>query len=213
MSETKSTTPGNKAKREHWERIYREKGPDEVSWTQNIPSPSLQFVDALQLPKNARIIDVGGGDSKLVDHLLERGFQNLSVLDISEAALQKAKARLGERAEEVNWIVSDVLEHKAEKPYDLWHDRATFHFLTDPERIREYVDLVERSTSKGLLIATFSDRGPEKCSGLPVEQYDEEKMDALFSKAFRKHEVWREVHVTPDGKEQEFLFYTALRKE
>ncbi len=189
MTETKSTNTGNKTKKDHWEHIYREKGPDEVSWTQAIPSSSLQFIDVLNLSRNARIIDVGGGDSNFVDHLLERGFQNLSVLDISETALEKAKTRLGERADQVNWIVSDVLEHSPERAYDIWHDRATFHFLTDPERIREYVDLVERSTNKGLLIATFSDRGPEKCSGLPVEQYDEEKMEALFSKAFRKHEA------------------------
>lgn len=198
--------------KEHWESIYKEKGPQEVSWTQEVPTPSLKFIERVGLPKDASIIDIGGGDSKLVDHLLERGYEDLSVLDLSEKALSKAKERLGGRAEEVDWIASDVLEFEPQRTYDLWHDRATFHFLTEKEQTDRYLKLVEKAASNYLLIATFSDRGPEKCSGLPVERYDEEKLERLFGEHFEKMETWRETHVTPGGKEQEFLFYTAVRK-
>lgn len=198
--------------KDHWEKIHRSKSSEEVSWAQDVPEPSLRFIDRLQLSANAAIIDIGGGDSKLVDYLLEKGYQNLSVLDVSEAALNKAAQRLGDRAQEVDWIVSDIMAFEPQRKFDLWHDRATFHFLTEQEQVNRYVRLVENSVDRFLMIATFSDNGPEKCSGLPVEQYDEQKIERLFSENFSTRNTWREIHKTPQGAEQEFLFYTAERR-
>lgn len=197
--------------KDHWEKIYQEKNPKEVSWTQEKPKGSLDLIHELELPKDASIIDIGGGDSKLVDFLLEEGFKDLSVLDLSAKALEKAKKRLGDRAERVEWIVSDVTEFVPSRSYELWHDRATFHFLTDPASIQRYVELVERAVNLYMLIGTFSDNGPEQCSGLPVEQYDEEKIEQTFSNGFQILKHWRETHKTPQGAEQEFIFAAFQR--
>lgn len=197
----------------HWEEIYKKKGPQEVSWTQEKPEGSLNFIHELELPQDAPIIDIGGGDSKLVDFLLKEGYTDLSVLDLSAKALEKAQERLGENAEQVEWIVSDATEFDPSRVYDLWHDRATFHFLTEDENIQRYVRLVEKAVRKYMLIGTFSDRGPEKCSGLPVEQYDEEKLERTFSRTFELIKTWREIHITPKGDEQEFVFAAFQRAE
>ena len=129
-------------RREHWETVYETKNPSEVSWTQENPKTSLDLIHSFGLPKTAKIIDVGGGDSRLVDFLLEEGFENISVLDISAKALEKAKTRLGAKADKVNWIVSDITEFKPTTTYDLWHDRAAFHFLTSEEDISKYLNIV-----------------------------------------------------------------------
>ncbi|MFB6257375.1 MAG: trans-aconitate 2-methyltransferase [Flavobacteriales bacterium] len=195
----------------HWEKIYKEKGPQEVSWTQEKPEGSLSFIHERALPQDAAIIDVGGGDSKLVDFLLNEGYTDLSVLDLSAKALEKAQERLGETAQRVEWIVADATEFNPSRIYDFWHDRATFHFLTESALIQRYVQLVEQAVRKYLLIGTFSDQGPEKCSGLPVEQYDEEKIERTFSKAFDLIKTWREIHITPKGEEQGFIFAAFQR--
>ena len=193
--------------KQHWENIYSTKQAHEVSWTEEVPSVSLSFIHQAKPAKNARIIDVGGGDSKLVDCLLAEGFQNISVLDISEAAIERAKKRLGEKADQVHWIVSDVLSFQPSKPYDLWHDRAAFHFQTESDQINQYVDLVKNSVMGTLIIGTFSTDGPTKCSGLLIQQYTEVGMKEKFEAAnFKNIECKREDHITPMGGQQNFVF-------
>lgn len=195
-------------KKQHWENIYENRAPDEVSWYQATPSTSLDFVRRLKLPKSANIIDVGGGESFLIDYLLEKGFENITMLDISDAAIRHARQRVGGQAKQVNWLVTDVLEYEPEVQYDFWHDRATFHFLTNEEDIQKYVALVYRAVrSKGhLVIGTFSDAGPQRCSGLEIHQYSEQLMERQFSPYFRKVESRRIDHVTPFNTVQNFLF-------
>lgn len=190
----------------HWENIYATKTPNEVSWTQEIPQTSLHFLGKLALPTNARIIDVGGGDSKLVDYLIQNGYTNMSVLDISAHAIERAKKRLGDKASLVNWIISDINDFNPEGMYDWWHDRATFHFLTDEKAIKLYVQKVAQHAHR-LLIGTFSVDGPLKCSGLPITQYSESTMQALFQNAgFVSTGCERVNHTTPMGTSQNFLF-------
>ncbi len=197
----------------HWETIYAEKRPEEVSWTQDVPQHSLEIIRELDLPKTASIIDIGGGDSKLVDFLLEDGYENVSVLDISANAIERAKERLGpEKAEKVNWIVSDVLTFEPNQQYDLWHDRATFHFLTDKSAIQNYVRLTAKAVRQYLVMGTFSDNGPEKCSGLTISQYNETTLTDLFADHFQKVQCNRKVHQTPFQTDQEFLFCSFEKK-
>ncbi|HEY0744805.1 MAG TPA: class I SAM-dependent methyltransferase [Chryseosolibacter sp.] len=192
----------------HWNNIYASKSSDEVSWTQEIPATSLQFLHSFNLRKDAAIIDVGGGESKFVDFLLAEGFTNITVLDISEQALNKAKARLGEKASGVNWVVSDITEYVPLQKFDVWHDRATFHFLTTKAQIEKYVLLAERSiTSNGFMaIGTFSENGPKKCSGLDIKQYSESDLEAALTYYFRKLKCIHEDHITPFNTTQNFLF-------
>lgn len=152
----------NLQRKKHWETVYETKNPDEVSWTQEIPKTSLAFIHSLGLDKSAKIIDIGGGDSKLVDFLLDQGFENITVLDISEKALEKAKIRLVEKAKKVTWIVSDILDFEPTETYDVWHDRAAFHFLTTDEEIEKYKSIVNKSVDGFLIIGTFSENGPLK---------------------------------------------------
>lgn len=196
----------------HWEHIYQTKSPEEVSWTQQIPEISLKFIHTLNLPKPAKIIDVGGGDSKLVDYLLEEGYENISVLDISSKALEKAKNRLGNQAEKVTWIVSDILEFQPDTTYDLWHDRATFHFLTQNDEIKQYLAITKKVVKDYLVMGTFSDQGPDKCSGLDIRQYSENQLEAVFGDAFTKINCQRTDHVTPSGDAQNFLFCSFRKK-
>jgi hypothetical protein len=197
----------------HWENIYQEKGPDEVSWTQEVPETSLAFIRNMNLAADAAIIDIGGGDSKLVDWLLAEGYQNLTVLDISATALDKAKARLGaEKAQKVTWIHEDIINFQPEQKYDVWHDRATFHFLTDDVAVQQYKLLTQQAVSQYMIIGTFSDNGPDKCSGLPIRQYDERALSELFFPAFEKLHCKREIHLTPTQASQEFLF-CSFRKQ
>ena len=197
----------------HWENIYQQKGPDEVSWTQEVPETSLAFIRNMNLPADAAIIDIGGGDSKLVDWLLEEGYQNITVLDISATALNKAKTRLGpEKAEKVTWLHQDIINFQPEQKYAVWHDRATFHFLTDEVAIQQYKLLTQQAVSQYMVIGTFSDNGPEKCSGLPIKQYDERALSELYFPAFEKLHCKRETHLTPTQASQEFLF-CSFRKQ
>jgi len=192
--------------KQHWETIHSSKKNNEVSWWQDIPETSLNFIHGFNLPKTASIIDIGGGDSKLVDCLLEEGFENVTILDISSKALDRAKSRLGKKAGIVKWITSDITEFHPETKYDLWHDRATFHFLTQLSQIEKYVNLAARSVEKFLTIGTFSDNGPDKCSGLEVKQYNEEQLQNTLLKEFEKIKCITEDHITPFNTNQNFLF-------
>jgi len=200
-------------RKSHWENVFRSKSPEEVSWTQEVPETSLVLIRQLKLPKTAAIIDVGGGDSRLVDHLLDEGFTNITVLDISGKALDKAKHRLGDRTPLVNWVVSDILEFKPSAQYDLWHDRATFHFLTEVDEIRKYINIATKHISGHLTMATFSDEGPDTCSGLLVKKYSEELLAEELSRGFIKVKCIKKDHTTPFQNKQNFLFCTFRRSQ
>ena len=199
-------------RKNHWEKIYAEKSLSEVSWYQPIPEPSLGWISELNIAKDSTIIDVGGGDSFLVDFLLEKGFTQLSVLDISSGALQRAKHRIGVRSDEVCWIESDVLAFNPSEGYKLWHDRAAFHFLTDESHIQKYVELTSNFVSSNLIIGTFSKAGPLKCSGLEISQYDENSLLDQFSEVFNLVNCRTEDHLTPFDTKQNFLFCKLKRK-
>lgn len=192
----------------HWENIYQTKPLHDVSWYQPIPETSLSFFREMNVPKTAKIMDAGGGDSYLVDHLLSLGYQDITVLDISETALTRAKQRLGDKADQVYWIVADVAEFSPVKKYDVWHDRAAFHFLTDEEDINLYVQTVQKSiTPRGLLIlGTFSEQGPKKCSGIEIKQYSEDGLIARFSSCFSAIKCFKTDHKTPFDTVQNFIF-------
>ncbi|MCG2418661.1 class I SAM-dependent methyltransferase [Aequorivita sp. F47161] len=196
----------------HWETVYETKTPEQVSWTQEIPKTSLDFVHSFKLDKTAKIIDIGGGDSKLVDSLLDEGFENITVLDISAKALEKAQKRLGDKAKKVTWIVCDITTFKPATEYDLWHDRATFHFLTTPKQIEKYKEIVTNAVKGFLVIGTFSENGPLKCSGLEITQYSQEKLTAEFIDTFEKISCLTEDHKTPFDTFQNFLFCSFKRK-
>ena len=193
-------------RQQHWQRIYTEKQPEEVSWTQAVPETSLALIQSFGVAHDAAIIDIGGGDSRLVDHLLEAGYTNISVLDISAAALERAKARLGENAAKVTWIVSDILAFKPATTYTVWHDRAAFHFLTEPAQVQHYAELAKSAVKGYMAIGTFSDNGPLKCSGLPISQYNEAGITSVFEAGFTKVKCFTEDHTTPFNTTQNFLF-------
>lgn len=199
--------------RNHWEQVYATKTPEQVSWTQAKPQTSLNFIHSAGVDTSASIIDIGGGDSKLVDFLLEEGYKNITVLDISATSLERAKARLGEKANNVNWIVSDINSFVPPQDYDIWHDRATFHFLTTPEQIEHYVQLVNNHVRKFISIGTFSMNGPEKCSGLFIKRYDEPSLTQLFEPTFCKTSCLMEDHTTPFDTKQHFIFCGMERSE
>lgn len=194
--------------KQHWEKVFTTKQVNEVSWYQQIPQESIDFIQQLGLLKTAAIIDIGGGDSFLVDHLLTMGYTNITVLDISKVAIDKVKKRLGEKATTVKWIVSDVLDFNPAIQYDCWHDRAAFHFLTTAEQVEIYLSIAQKNvkpTGK-MIIGTFSDNGPEKCSGLPVKQYNEKLLSTTLQKWFEKIKCITTHHITPFKTIQNFLF-------
>ncbi len=199
-------------RKDHWEQVYSTKQPNEVSWTQDIPRTSLAFIHSFDLPKTSRIIDIGGGDSKLVDHLLDEGYENVAVLDISEQALQRAKSRLGDRANKVEWIVSDITKFSPVKSYDVWHDRATFHFLTTVEEIKAYLTIARKAVKSYMALGTFSDAGPKKCSGLDIHQYSESELQKTLETGFEKLKCITEDHITPFDTKQNFLFCSFKAK-
>lgn len=201
-------------RKRHWENIYATKALEQLGWHQPVPEVSLNFIDDLNLPKEARIIDVGGGDSYLVDNLIDLGYTNLTIVDISEAALEKAKQRLGKKAEVVNWIVEDVIDFEPLIKYDLWHDRATFHFLLDPDEIEHY--LVKLSASiklEGyLVIGTFSESGPTKCSGCDIKQYSAQDLKVHLAPSFDLKECISTDHITPSEIIQNYTFCCFKRQ-
>lgn len=200
------------SKQEHWNIVYTTKTPNQVGWTQSYPEDSIKRIEGLGLSKSAPIIDVGGGDSDVAKILLEKGYTDITVLDISAAAIERAKKKLGENAKKIHWIVSDVRDYKPERSFELWHDRAAFHFLVEEEDIKAYIKLLEQWATSYAVIGTFSDIGPTMCSGLPITQYDELKMsEALKGGLFVVIESDRPVHITPSGGEQNYLFVTAKK--
>ena len=198
----------NQTNKQHWENVFATKAATAVSWFQPYPKTSMEFLNLFTLPLTANIIDVGGGDSNLVDALLEKGFKNIWVLDISAKALEKAKQRLGEKAKQVHWIVTDVTDFVPPVQFDFWHDRAAFHFLTNEEAINKYVSIAEKGIKENgyIVLGTFADNGPTKCSGLAIQQYNEASMSARFEVAFNRIKCITETHTTPFNTIQNFLF-------
>lgn len=201
-------------RKSHWQNVYQEKSPLEVSWYQQESKLSLALIKATQVAKDDAIIDVGGGASILVDHLLQDGYSNVSVLDISVNALTKTKERLGDTASQVKWYESDVTVFTPPESYAIWHDRAVFHFLTDTTDQTKYVEILKQALQPGanLIIATFAMGGPEKCSGLDIVQYDAEKMQAVLGDDFELVDEHHEMHITPANKEQKFVFFRFIKQ-
>lgn len=192
----------------HWQSVHETRHPQQLSWYQVRPEASLRLIDATGVGQDDPVIDVGGGAANLVDHLIERRFSNLTVLDISAAALAAARQRLGERAAAVRWQVADIARANPAGPYRLWHDRAVFHFLVDPADRRHYVAAMAGALPAGghAIIATFAEDGPERCSNLPVRRYSPEGLAAELGAGFVLMESLREVHVTPARGEQKFVY-------
>lgn len=193
----------------HWEKVYTTKEPEEVSWYRPHLETSLALVERATHSHSASIIDIGAGESTLVDDLLLRGYTNLTVLDVSQTAIDVTKKRLGSAAERVRWLVGDIVETELEPhAYDLWHDRAVFHFLTTPEQRVAYVRQVTRAVKPGghVIVSTFGPEGPTKCSGLEVVRYDAESLHGEFGERFRLMESSKELHQTPFGTTQQFLY-------
>lgn len=201
-------------KKEHWEKVFATKKENEVSWYQQKPEISIKFFTDNQIPKDAKIIDIGGGDSYLIDNLIDLGYTNLFLLDISENAINRIKTRLGEKSKNVTFIVSDILEFKPDFTFDVWHDRASFHFLTTENEITIYKNLVANSIPENgyLFIGTFSEDGPTKCSGLEISQYSETKFELTFGDNFEKAECFTENHQTPFDTIQNFIFCIFRKK-
>ena len=198
----------------HWEKVYTTKAEDEVSWFQENPTTSLRLIRNAGASSDSRVIDIGGGASRLVDALLEQGFRALTVLDISASALETAKTRLGTAGSKVEWIVADATKWTPERSYDLWHDRAAFHFLTEPADRDAYIDRLRLAVAPGgqVIIGTFALDGPEKCSGLPVQRYDPESLAKTVGSAFELVEHQDHRHVTPWGAAQSFQFSVLRRR-
>ncbi len=198
----------------HWENVYTSKGEAEVSWFQEKPAPSLELIAALSLPAGGSIIDVGGGASRLVDVLIERNLGKVTVLDVSAAALDAARKRLGDRGGRVTWIAADVTNWKPAQAYDVWHDRAAFHFLTEPADQSAYITCLKQGVRPGgyVIIGTFALDGPEKCSGLPIVRYDAASLSAALGPGFELIDTRRHDHLTPWGALQRFQFSTFRRK-
>ncbi len=196
------------ARQSHWQTVFKEKDTQQVSWYEESPDYSLEWIKNLNLPLDARILDVGAGDSRLPDALVKVGYSTIHALDISELALLKSKNRLGPEAKNVDWIVSDILDYQSDSPIDLWYDRAVFHFIREAQDISKYIENAYTSLGENglLLIGTFSDQGPMKCSGLEVKRYSEAEMTATFSPRFCLIKTERYYHQTPAGGKQEFLF-------
>jgi trans-aconitate methyltransferase len=197
----------------HWENVYTTKSEQQVSWYQPYAATAIQLLELLQLPLTANIIDIGGGDSHFADALLDKGYKNIWVLDISATAIEKAKARLGNKAAHVHWVVSDVLDFTPPVQFDLWFDRAAFHFLTTPEQITQYTTIAAHAVSPNsyMVTGTFSQNGPDRCSNLPVHKYSAETLTARFAPAFEKIRCHYEDHTTPFNTVQNFVFCVFKR--
>jgi SAM-dependent methyltransferase len=195
-------------RKEHWEKVYQTKELKDVSWFQPTPETSLAFFKQHNIPKTAKIIDIGGGDSFLVDHLIELGYQDISVLDISASALNRAKQRLGEKAHTIHWIEADAANFVPTEKYDFWHDRAAFHFLTAEQEISNYIQTAYENINSGgiLVLGTFSEQGPTKCSGIAIKNYSESTLTDRMSVRFEKIKCITVDHKTPFDTLQNFIF-------
>lgn len=200
-------------KQSHWDKVYSTKKLEESSWYQPRPSVSLGFIQQLSVAKDAAIIDVGGGDSLLVDHLLDLGYQNITVLDLSPKALARTQNRLGERAKAVKWILADAAKFEPTEQYDFWHDRAAFHFLTTAADIQHYAQTAAQAIKPGgfLVIGTFSEQGPKKCSALEIRQYSAQSLSEVFAPHFRTIKCSTLDHYTPTQAVQNFTFCVFQR--
>ena len=199
--------------KDHWENIYAEKNPAEISWYQSHPQHSLSLIGDTGIGTAARIIDVGGGASTLVDHLLMDGYRNITVLDIARTAIERARDRLGDLSQQVTWIENDVTDFSPGQKFDIWHDRAVFHFLT-LERDREcYLEALHKTLKPGgqVIIATFSDSGPSQCSGLDVVRYSPATLSRVLGSQLRLVETLTEDHHTPNGGLQQFVYCRFCR--
>lgn len=198
---------------DHWARVYAERDPTSVSWYQPEAEPSLRALDRFGASPSSGLIDVGGGASTLVDALLQRGWRDVTVLDIAASALEAARARLGSKAEAVNWEVADITNWQPPRQYGVWHDRAVFHFLTDPHERDAYRRALLQGLAPGglLIMATFAPEGPERCSGLPVQRYDAASLAAELGAEFQLLDGWRAMHSTPSGAEQAFSWAAFKR--
>jgi 2-polyprenyl-3-methyl-5-hydroxy-6-metoxy-1,4-benzoquinol methylase len=200
-------------RKSHWENIYAEKSPLEVSWFQREPLLSLELIGKSMTDKKAAIIDVGGGTSTLVDLLLDEGYSDITVLDISSRALAISKLRLGENANIIKWIQGDITEFNPSRKYDLWHDRAVFHFLTDVKDQNKYLETLKKTVKNDgyVIIASFAVDGPKKCSGLDIVQYDSKKISDKLGLQFRLVENQPELHLTPLNTQQKFCYFRFLK--
>ena len=198
----------------HWQTVYQTKGEQQVSWSQPSPEPSLGLIEKFAPARTASIVDIGGGASRLVDALCGRGYRHVTVLDLSEAALQRAKARLGANASAVQWVAADDTQWQPPQAFDIWHDRAAFHFLVDPRDRESYIARLHQGVKSGgyAVIATFAPDGPEKCSGLPVQRYDHAALGAALGPAFALVHHQPHHHVTPWGASQSFQFSVFRRQ-
>lgn len=198
----------------HWQNVYATKSETEVSWFQASPAIALEMIRAASPDRAAAIIDIGGGASRLVDALLQGGYRNLTVLDLSANALDTAKKRIGATASTVDWIVADATTWRPAKAWDVWHDRAAFHFLTDPRDRAAYVERLRSAVAPGgqVIIATFAPDGPEKCSGLPVQRHDSASLSAELGPEFELVETRSETHHTPWHSTQAFQFSRFRRR-
>jgi len=203
-----------KDRKTHWETIYQTKNLADVSWYQSKPITSLKFISELDLKKDAKIIDIGAGESYLSDYLLADGFSDLTILDISEEALDHTRSRFGKKAENLKWITADISNFSPEEKYDLWHDRAAFHFLTEETQIQNYLKTLENSINPGgfVVLGTFSEKGPEKCSGLEIRQYSIPGISDLLAENFQKLQCENIDHITPSGAVQNFTFCSFQKK-
>lgn len=200
--------------KEHWENVWTRKKSNEVSWYQQYPKTSIDLILSINTSRDAKIIDVGGGDSNLVDKLLDLGFKNITVLDISAKALERSKKRLGQKATAINWIDCDIRKFNSEKRYDVWHDRALLHFLIDEQDMQKYVEMIKKHVNDEgyVIVSSFSTRGPMMCSGLDTRQHSEESMKKLFSNGFEHIKSFEEEHVTPHGIGQIFTWNVFRKK-
>jgi SAM-dependent methyltransferase len=200
-------------RQEHWNQVYQTKGADDVSWYQRRPDVSLALINASGVSKDAGIIDVGGGESTLVDFLLDNGYSHLAVLDLSGAALRHSRSRLGARASTVEWFEADVTSFEPPHRFGLWHDRAVLHFLTAADDRRGYIATLRRTLQPGgtVVVSTFALDGPPKCSGLNVMRYDEASIQVELGVEFQLQEVRRETHITPWQSEQRFIYFRFQR--
>ncbi|UZH55360.1 class I SAM-dependent methyltransferase [Salinimicrobium tongyeongense] len=201
--------------RQHWDKVYSEKAPTEVSWYEPMPQISLELIRSCGISEDAAIIDIGGGDSFLAEFLISLGYTNVTVVDISSKAIARAKERMCEKADEVKWIVADVSNFEPERQYDLWHDRAAFHFLTAGQEKQAYLEKLKNAVKPGgyVIMGTFSERGPEKCSGLEVQRYSVNNLCQLFEKEFSMLNGKNVDHQTPSGKSQNFTFCSFQKKQ
>jgi len=199
---------------DHWHKIYSTKNEKELSWFQEYPSTSMKFIHSLNLDLNSKIIDIGSGDGRFIEALVEEGYRDITALDISEAVIKRAKERLGEKSETIRWIASDILYFEPLTKYDLWHDRATFHFLINEGEIDRYISIAEYALKPNgyLILSTFSEQGPKKCSGLPITQYSELSLAGKLGGRFEKLNCTNEDHITPGGTVQNFLFCSFKKK-